>query len=138
MQSDEDREYETARSKYSASFMSNTKWLRLFSAVIESGLKIEYAEWRVIGSDRSFWEPFPTSIDLLPTRFSDGRFQLLEYRWLESVFIPSGYKPTSAVGYERKQDTVSLVAVLATAGQFQVEESIGGVTVHAYRKQTAA
>ena len=116
MQPNEDRSYLRVRSRYGASFMSNTKWLRLFNAIIAAGLVIERAEWKVIGIDHSFRESFPGSDDLLPTKFSDGRFQLLEYRWLESVFIPKSYQPIADVGCKRRQDTVSLLAVLANAG----------------------
>lgn len=138
MRLDDEREYEKALSKYSASFMSNAKWLRLFNAVIQAGLNIERAEWRFIDSNHCFRQSFPTSNDLLPTRFADGAFQPIEYRWLESVFIPGSYRPTPGVGYERRQDIAAVLTALKKAGQFEVEESAGGITIHAYRRQTAA
>ncbi|HET7126521.1 MAG TPA: hypothetical protein VFI26_05455, partial [Lysobacter sp.] len=75
-----DHEYARASAKYSASFMSNAKWLKLFQAIISSGVKIERAEWRYIDSAAVDHNALPEDCDLLPTRFADGRFQPFEYK----------------------------------------------------------
>ena len=138
MRPNDDREYQKAMSKYSASFMSDAKWLKLFRAIIQAEIQINRAEWRFIDSTHSIWESFPSSDDLMPTRFADGRFQPFEYRWLESVFIPCSYKPIPGVGYERQQNTAAVLAALAAVGQFPIEESTIGITINAYRRQTDA
>jgi hypothetical protein len=122
---------------YDASFMSNAKWLRLFRAVMQAGVSIERAEWRFIGSAHSIWQSFPSEHDLMPTRFADGKFHPFEYRWLESVFIPSRFRPTVGVGYEREQNTNAIVAALEIAGQFSIENSEKGVTIHGYHRRPA-
>jgi hypothetical protein len=135
---DPDLEYRKAMAKYSASFMSNAKWLSFFRAIILAGIPIERAEWRFIDSTHSIWEPFPSERDLLPTRFADGRFQPFEYRWIESIYIPSSFKPTEGVGYERHQDTEAVVSTLARTGQFLVEKPANGITLYAYLRESAA
>jgi hypothetical protein len=138
MPENEDIEYRKAVAKYTASFMSNAKWLKLFRSIIQSGASVERAEWRFIDSAHSIWESFPTERDLTPTRFADGRFQPFEYRWLESVYIPSRFKPIAGVGYEREQDTAAIVSLLKNIGEFPVEQSAGGITIRAYLRQNDA
>ena len=134
MQLNEDIGYHKAVAKYSASFMSDAKWLKLFRTIIACGVSIERAEWFVIDSPHSFSQSFPSERDLLPTRFEDGKFQPFEYRWIESVYIPNRFKPTIGVGYEREQDTSAMVAALDAVGQFPIEEMDDGVRIYAYRK----
>jgi hypothetical protein len=134
----EDLEYSKALAKYSASFMNNAKWLSFFRAIIQAGIKVERAEWRFIDSTHSIWESFPDERDLLPTRFADGKFQPIEYRWLESVYIPNSFRPKAGVGYELRQDTGAMVNALAKVGQFPIEESATGIALQAYRRQNDA
>lgn len=131
-----DIEYRKALAKYSASFMSNAKWLRLFRALINSGLVIEKACWKFIDSEHSEWKSFPEERDLMPTRFADGKFQPFEYKWIESVFVPARYRPIQNVGYEKTQDVSALVAVLAAEGQLPIVQSEEGLTIHAYQRRS--
>ncbi len=135
MTSDEDIAYRKALAKYSASFMSDAKWLKLFRAIIQAGIHVERAEWRFIDSAHSMWKSFPSETDLTPTRFADGKFQPFGYRWLESVYVPRTFRPVADVGFERQQDTAAIVAALALAGQFNIEENADGITIHAYRRR---
>jgi len=138
MMSDQDLKYRKSLAKYSASFMSNAKWLSFFRSIIQAGIIIERAEWRFIDSTESMWKPLPSEHDLLPTGFADGKFQPFDFRWIESIYIPASFKPIEGVGYERHQDTEAVIGALAEAGQFQVEVSANGVKLHAYRRQSAA
>lgn len=129
----EDRRYRSAIAKFSASFMSDAKWLKFFHGVISSGVLVGQAAWQYLGAPSPIWQSFPEEHDLMPTRFADGKFQPWEYRWLEWVFIPAAFKPTPDVGYERKQDVAAVVAKLEAAGQFPIEVSAAGLTLRAYR-----
>lgn len=133
MNQSEDIEYRRAVSKYSASYMSNTKWLKLFRAVNSAGVSLERVRWKFIDTEHFVEVSFPTERDLQLTRFSDGKFQPFEYRWLESVFIPHTFRPTVGVGYEKKQDTAAVLSALERAGQFPIEVSPEGVTIFGYR-----
>jgi hypothetical protein len=134
MQLNEDIGYQKAVAKYSASFMSDAKWLKLFRTIIASGVSIEHAVWFVIDSPHSFTTSFPSEHDLLPSRFKDGKFQPFEYRWIESVYIPNRFKPIIGVGYEREQHTSAIITALDAVGQFPIEEMDDGVRIYAYRK----
>ncbi len=133
MNQNEDAEYRKVAAKYSASYMSNAKWLKCFRAVISAGIPLERVRWKFIGTEHFVEVSFPLERDLEPTRFADGKFQPFEYRWLEFVFIPHAFKPKDGVGYERKQDTAAVVAALEQAGQFPIEVSSEGITIRGYR-----
>jgi hypothetical protein len=47
----DDFEYRKAASKYSASYMSNAKWLKLFRAVISTGVPLERVQWKFIDTE---------------------------------------------------------------------------------------
>lgn len=42
----QDERYQRATRKYTVSYMSNSKWRKLFAAVNEAGIEIEIAVWR--------------------------------------------------------------------------------------------
>jgi hypothetical protein len=132
----EDLEYQRTLRGYSGSFMSNAKWLKLFRALLQAGIQIERAQWQLLGTTHSIWQSFPSERDLTPTGFADGKFQPLEYKWIEAVFIPHCYRPDPSVGFEKVQSTSQFVAALELAGKFPLEESSTGVTIRAYRKRT--
>ncbi len=68
-----------------------------------------------------YLELFSWEKDLLPNRFADGRFQPFEYRWLESVYIPSRFRPNARVEYERKQDTGAIATALSKVKKFSLK-----------------
>jgi len=130
---DEDAHYRKIASRYSVSTMSNAKWLRLFRAVIAANVVIEKAEWRFLANDHPSSLPFPQEKDLRPTRFADGPFQPVAYRWIESVFAPREYAPRPGIGLRRRQDIAGLRAAIEAAGLFELEEDRNGLTLVAYR-----
>ncbi|HBF28767.1 hypothetical protein [Rhizobium sp.] len=137
MHTSKDIAYQKALDNYDASFMNNTKWLRLFCTVINAGIPIKQASWKLIDLPRAMLMPFPDFHELLPTRFSDGRFQPFEYKWIESIFVPHRYRPIANVGYEKIQDTTALwVALTSAQEQFPVEQSDTGITIRGYHRKS--
>ena len=130
----EDEEYRKVLSRYTTSYMSDSKWLRLFRAVNSAGISLPKVKWSYIGYDHSEWISFPEEHDLSAHRFADGRFQPFEYRWIESIFIPRRYRPVADVGYEEEQDTDGVVEALSAAGQFEISQSEDGITIYGYKK----
>jgi hypothetical protein len=126
--------YLKARAAYSASFMSNSKWVRLFAAVARSGIVVEQACWRLIPDFHGFWQGLPKERELLPNRFQDGRFQPFEFKWIESIFVPREYRPVANVGYTKGQDVARLQSVLEAAGHFMVRVDDAGLTIVAYQR----
>ena len=84
-----DDDYSKYSSKYSVSYMSNSKWLRLFKAVSKSGIEILRSEWYFIDSENTLQYPMPNESQLLEERFQDGLFLPFEYKWIKSIFIPN-------------------------------------------------
>jgi hypothetical protein len=130
----EDEKYRKALSNYSASFMSDSKWLRLFRAINAAGISLPKVQWSYIDSDHSDWISFPEEHDLSAHRFADGKFQPFEYRWIESIFIPRRYQEIADVGYEEEQDADSVIEALSAAGQFEIAQSEDGITIYGYKK----
>jgi len=132
---DEDEKYLLKAHKYAVSYMSDSKWRKLFTAVDEAGIKIERAVWRFIASDHAFNWGWPTACDLDVVGMKDGRFQPFEYRWIESIFVPREYRPYGdehVPHAARHQDVDGLVSVLRRAGKFMIEESPEGITILGY------
>lgn len=130
----DERAYRKALAAYSSSSMSNTKWVKLFKAVIESPVDVDRALWRFIDSEQVMMERMPGEKDLLPERFRDGRFQPFEYKWIESIFIPKEFPRIEGVGYRVKQDTTSLAAHLRRVARFDIDEVEDGLWIYGYRR----
>jgi hypothetical protein len=128
----QDDEYVKATARFSVSYMSNAKWVRLFTAVARSGITVERAQWNMIENDHAFWQRMPHESDLLPSRFQDGAFQPFEYKWIRSIFIPKEYRPYPDVGYTRHQDTNGVRAAIEEVGVFQLEDIDGGLVIKGY------
>ncbi len=129
-----DLEYKKASQKYSVSHMSNSKWLKLFSAWAESGIDIEVSRWKFIDSEHEEDHCLPKSYDLLQNRFADGRFQPFEYKWILSISIPRTYKPISTVGFEREQDVEKLKSIAKTLGEFPIFDTQNGIEIRGYEQ----
>ncbi|MEW7973704.1 MAG: hypothetical protein AB2794_08960 [Candidatus Thiodiazotropha endolucinida] len=127
-------DYQKYNSQYSVSYMSNSKWLRLFKAVAGSGIEVQRSEWHFIDSDNVLLYPMPQESQLMAERFKDGLFQPFEYKWIKSIFIPSSFKPTLGAGYTVQQDTAGVLSAIQRTGQFATELTENGLWIHAYKK----
>ena len=127
-------DYQKHNSQYSVSFMSNSKWLRMFKAVANSNIEVQRSEWHFIDSDNVLHYPMPQESQLMAERFQDGLFQPFEYKWIESIFIPSSFKPKAGVGYIIEEDTKGVLSAIEQAGQFATELTEAGLWIHAYKK----
>jgi hypothetical protein len=128
---DQEEAYRKAASRFQVSYMSDSKWLRLFRAVATSGVTIQRARWTTIDNG-GFSERFPAESDLLPTRFRDGRFQPIQYRWILSIFVPRECPPYPGASTKPKQDVAGLRAAIEKVGAFQMEDTGEGLLISAY------
>jgi hypothetical protein len=128
-----DDEYRKVAARFSVSYMSDAKWVKLFTAVARSGITIERARWTMLENDHTFSQGMPQEYDLRPSRFEDGKFQPFSYKWIRSIFIPREYRPYPDVGYTVRQDVAGVRAAIERVGQFQLEESEDGLSILAYR-----
>ena len=81
-------DYDKFAKRFSASYMSNAKWRKLFLAWVQSQVDVQHAEWSYIDSSNVSVIPLPRERDILETHFADGRFQPTEYKWTRSIRIP--------------------------------------------------
>jgi hypothetical protein len=124
--------YDRARAAFSASYMSDAKWRKAFGAIAGAGLHLDQAEWKFIESERLFDWGVPRLSDLLPTRLADGRFQPVEYKWIEWIRFPRAWRPIAKVADTITQDIEGLKQVLEAAGKFHYVEDEQGLTLFGY------
>src|SRR6266545_5706800 len=125
-------QYEVARAAFSVAYMSNAKWYKALRAIAQAHLHLELAEWKFIDSDLISALGVPRERDLLPRRLADGRYQPVEYKWIERIRFPRAYHPKPGVGLVVEQDLDGLRRVLAEVGQFYIEEDDRQVTLFGY------
>jgi hypothetical protein len=132
---EQDDAYQQAASRYQVSYMSDAKWLRLFTAVARSGVVILRAHWSTLKDDWSLVREMPRESDLLPTRFRDGgTFPPFEYKWIFSILVPKERPPYPGAMTRAKQDIVGLRAAIEKAGAFQMEDTDEGLLILAYKR----
>jgi len=124
--------YERFASAFSISYMSNAKWRKALGAIADAALPLERASWKFIDSQHVHDWGVPRRTDLLPTGLADGRFQPVEYKWIEWIHFPRCWRPITDVGHSVAQDLDGLKRVLAASGSFHLVEDEQGVTLFGY------
>ena len=114
---------------YDAAYMSNSKWQKLFRALIANGIEVERAEWWLSGEIQPFLHRFPAESDIGEAGFLDGKFPPVEYRLIEKVVIPHSFRPELQRDYTTQQVTSQIVYVLEGAGKFPIEVSADGLSI---------
>ena len=103
---------------YSASFMSNSKWRRLFLALAEPELNIRSLRWKFVGRETVATGAAPDAEclgDSYVTRTSFAAFPYKEIEWVEIPGLPE------------------LPASVAAVGSFETAGSSNGVRLYGYR-----
>jgi hypothetical protein len=124
--------YERASAALSVSYMSDAKWRKALGAIADAGLQLERATWRFIDSEHLHEWGVPCRSDLMPTQLTDGRFQAVEYKWIEWIRYPRNWRPVADAGYSVAQDIEGLKRVLAVLGSFHYVEDEQGLTLFGY------
>ncbi len=124
--------YERSSAALSVSYMSDTKWRKALGAIADAALQLERATWKFIDSEHLHEWGVPRRSDLLPTRLADGRFQPVEYKWIEWIRFPRNWRPVADAGYSVTQDLDGLKRVLAASGRFHYVEDEQGLTLFGY------
>ena len=124
--------YARARAAFRVAYMSNAKWYKVLKTIALADLRLAGAEWKFTDSDRLYHWGVPRVQDLLPDRLADGRFQPVEYKWIEWIRFPRSYRPDPSREVEVEQDLEGLRQVLATVGRLQIEHEPGHLTLLGY------
>jgi hypothetical protein len=124
--------YRKARAAFSAAYMSNAKWRKVFAALATMDLKTGRMQLKLIDSDHVEDHGQPRLKDVLDTRFEDGQFQPVAYKWIEWVHFPRSYRPHGHLPYEVTQDVQAIKAVLDKCGRLMLRLDESGLTLLAY------
>lgn len=117
----QDSEFWKLTKSYQHSYMSDTKWRKLFKALANLKEPIEHAEWKHVGAvnDYTFTSRLPKDGEYLDNRFADCHFQPDYFSRIEWIRIPATYKIKEGVGYEKYQDLDRIENALIKAGSFK-------------------
>lgn len=123
------------RDDYTCSYMSNSKWIKLFKALDTDEITLNHVSLKKISNLDSFFTYMPKSEDLdlkwVTEGYNECKYFYKEIEWVEFVAC---YKP-SDIPAEYEYQSIDLVRnVISSIGLFQVEESLNGLKVFGYKK----
>ena len=121
---------------FSASFMSNSKWRRAFSALAAPELQLDQLVWKFVGRERAVRGGVPDADCLGELYVRNVGFSVFPYKEIEWVEVPHTVIPR---GYESvpfkhgRQDLERAVEALNAVGQFDTALFPEGLRVYGYR-----
>ena len=127
-----------ALKKYSRSFMSNSKWRKLFSIVNESNVSFTHCHWKLITESSSKKGHLPDFNSLGNDHVGDcgalnGPFLFKSIEWV-SVPMKFSYKPYKGAPTSHKLQSIEhLVEQLDAIGKFEYEKSSEGLKIYGYK-----
>lgn len=124
--------------QFSSSFMSNSKWRKIFSVINDGSIPLSACTWKLV-TDNEPKKGFLPDIGQLGDDYVgdcgalNGPFSFKEIEWL---FIPSmvGHRPydKAPVKYEY-QDIEKIKKLIDSIGQFEYESTDEGVKIYGYK-----
>ena len=121
---------------FSASFMSNSKWRRLFLALAAPQSRINQLVWKFVGRDLPVRGAAPDAECLGEAYIRDTTFSPFLYKQIEWIVIPPTNIP---LGYEsvpfkhQPQDLEMVERTLVNVGKFETARLPEGLKVYGYR-----
>ena len=123
---------------YSSSFMSNSKWRKLFAVIHDGSIPLSACIWKLV-EDKESKNGFIPDLDQLGEDYVgdcgalNGPFSFKEIEWL---LLPSkvGHQPydKAPIKYEY-QDIEKIKKKIDTAGQFEYETTDEGIKIYGYK-----
>ena len=121
--------------RFTAYFMSNAKWRKLFTILHKPELGIEQLLWKYVDDELVTRHPLPY-FTFRRQLFSGpgGEDYLKRIEWVEipRLHIPPRWKQIPFK--HRPQDVERAVKLLNMAGKFELERTNEGVRIYGYRK----
>ena len=124
--------------RYSSSFMSNSKWRKLFAVVNDGSTPLSACVWKLV-TEKEPKNGFLPDIEQLgddcvgDCGALNGPFSFKEIEWL---FLPSkvGHQPydKAPMKYEY-QEIDKIKELIDSAGQFEYEATDEGVKIYGYK-----
>jgi hypothetical protein len=118
MAAHEDRLDRVIARSFSASFMSNSKWRRLFLAMAGSSPSISHLRWKFVGRDEAVTGTAPDADCLGDSYITRTSFSAFPYKEIEWIEVPG---------------LVELPATVAAVGEFETIAFPSGVRLYGYR-----
>ena len=117
------RKFLLAAGNYRYSWMSNTKWRKVFTAIAKAGTNVKQCEYKTIDMPGVAEVRTPQLRDLREREFEDGAYQPFAYKWIEWFRFPRRYQPYKrrGVGYVIEQDVEALKTVIEKAAHARLE-----------------
>ena len=124
-----------AKRQFAASFMSDSKWRRLFKVLAQPELGVHQALWKLVDLEAPLRFGLPDAAETKRGLFSDpgGESPFKRIEWLEitNLDIPYGWEKIPQK--HRPQNVEAAIALLNEAGQFELERTKSGIRVYGYR-----
>jgi hypothetical protein len=123
--------------KFTAAFMSNTKWRKLFTVLDRPEFNLQQAIWKFIDSDLEHRGSIPKSDDLLEKYVTEydllSPFAYKHIEWIELLHkgIPSGYEKVPFAHWH--QDIAGVLTALNEAGVFEISETVRGIRIYGFK-----
>jgi hypothetical protein len=129
-----------AKRRFTASFMSDSKWRRLFTILARPDLGIRQALWKFVDLETPLRFGLPDTEDLAGKLSRSGWFfepggesPFKRIEWVEITRLDIPYGWEKIPHKHRQQNVDTAVALLEEAGQFELESTELGVRIYGYR-----
>ncbi|WMS88739.1 DUF6678 family protein [Pleionea litopenaei] len=120
--------------RFSASFMSNSKWERFFTALDVDMINIRAMLLKRVGRIDPHVTYMPKKEDLekiwVSEGYNDCSYFYKEIEWLELINV---YKPSNIPSQYVYQNIDDAESIINKIGKFEVERTPGGLRVYGYK-----
>ena len=124
------------KARFSVSYMSNSKWRKLFTVLDVPDLMLNQCYWKFIDNNHDFLGWFTKSDELMEKYVGDygaGPFAFKRIEWVELC------KVGKSAGYEKvpfkhwQQDIDEALKILKKTGQFETELTKRGLRIYGFK-----
>ena len=124
------------KARFSVSYMSNSKWRKLFTVLDVPDLMLNQCYWKFIDNNDDFLGCFTKSDELMEEYVGDygaGPFAFKRIEWVEicKVGKPAGYEKVPFKHWQ--QDIDEALEILKKTGQFETELTKRGLRIYGFK-----
>ena len=114
--------------------MSNTKWRKILSTIVESEIAICCVEIKIIGNTwiNTTLKGF-SQWDIGEIRLNDGSHGPLEYKWIEWMRFPRKIRTREGIGHFKLQDIEQLKEVIEESASVSLEIDEDYLVIFGYK-----